>query len=139
MKHYRVQITDNALSDMEGIYHYIAGQLQAPEAAMEQYNRISDAIETLDVYPERVKLLEIEELHSLGLRQLCVDNFSVFFHIRDGRVIITNVELAIEQSDFHDKPAALAQFTLHLDGAMMGCHDPLAEGQPQAEPAVRIL
>jgi toxin ParE1/3/4 len=39
MKKYRVQITDKALFDMEQINSYIAEQLQAPEAAMGQYNR----------------------------------------------------------------------------------------------------
>ena len=91
MKRYRIQITDRALSDMEEIYNYIAEQLEAPEAAMGQYNRIADAIETLDIFPERVKLMEIEEECALGLRQMHVDNFSVFFHIREERVIITNV------------------------------------------------
>lgn len=58
---------------------------------MGQYNRIADAIETLDTFPERVKLMETEEEHALGLRQMLVDNFSVFFVIREERVIITNV------------------------------------------------
>ena len=91
MKQYRIQITDSALSDMEEIYNYIAEQLQAPETAMEQYNRIADVIETLDKFPERVKLMESEEEGVLELRQMPVDNFSVFFHIREEWVIITNV------------------------------------------------
>jgi len=91
MKQYRIQITDKALSNLEEIYNYIAEQLQAPEIAMGQYNRIADAIETLDMFPERVKLMETEEDFALGLRQMPVDNFSVFFHIREERVIITNV------------------------------------------------
>ncbi|GBF33739.1 hypothetical protein DCCM_2849 [Desulfocucumis palustris] len=91
MKQYKIQITYIAISDMEEIYYYIAEQLQAPETAMEQYNRIADAIETLDTYPERVKLMETEEERALELRQMPVDNFSVFFHIREDRVIITNV------------------------------------------------
>jgi len=91
MKQYRIQITYKALSDMEEIYNYIAEQLQAPEAAMGQYNRIADAIDTLDTFPERVKLMETEEECALGLRQMPVDNYSVFFHIREERVIITNV------------------------------------------------
>ncbi len=91
MKQYRIQITDKALSDIGEIYNYIAEQLQAPEAAMGQYNRIADAIETLDIFPERVKLMETEEERELELRRMAVDNFSVFFHIRDERVIITNV------------------------------------------------
>jgi toxin ParE1/3/4 len=91
MKKYKVQITDKALTDMEEIYKYIAEKLQAPEAAMGQYNRIADAIESLDTFPQRVKLMETEEESKLGLREMPVDNFCVFFHIRDGRVIITNV------------------------------------------------
>ena len=35
--------------------------------------------------------METEEEGVLGLRQMPVDNFSVFFHIREERVIITNV------------------------------------------------
>jgi plasmid stabilization system protein ParE len=76
---------------MEEIYNYIAKKLQAPETAMGQYNRIADAIETLNTFPERVKLVESEEEAILGLRQMYVDNFFVFFHIKEERVIITNV------------------------------------------------
>ena len=91
MKHYKILITDRALSDMEEIYNYIANQLQAPEAAIGQYNRIAYAIETLDTFPERVKLMESEEEFALGLRQMPVDNYSVFFHIREDQVIVTNI------------------------------------------------
>jgi len=91
MKRYKIQITDKALYDMEEIYNYIAEQLQAPETAMGQYNRIATAIETLDLFPERIKLMETEEERAMELRQMPVDNFSVFFHIREERVIVTNV------------------------------------------------
>jgi toxin ParE1/3/4 len=91
MKQYRIQITDKALSDMEEIYNYISEQLQAPKAAMGQYNRIADVIETLDTFPERVKLMETEEERALELRQMPVDNFSIFYHIKEEQVIITNV------------------------------------------------
>ena len=91
MKQYRIQITDKALSDMEEIHNYIAEQLQAPDVAMAQYNRIADAIETLDIFPKRVKCMDSTEERALELRQMAVDNFSVFCHIRETRVIITNV------------------------------------------------
>ena len=60
MKQYRVLVTDEALNDMESIYEYIAEELLAPNTAMGQYNRIADAIETLDQMPERIKLMESE-------------------------------------------------------------------------------
>ena len=72
MKQYVVRITDRELADMEEIYNYIAIQLQAPENAMGQYNRIAEAIEGLNVFPERVKLVESELEQIMGLRQLVI-------------------------------------------------------------------
>lgn len=91
MKQYTVQITDMALADMEEIYNYIAIQLQAPENAMGQYNRIAEAIEGLSVFPERVRLMESEPERMLGLRQLAVDNYSAFYVIENEKVIVTRV------------------------------------------------
>ena len=50
MKKYVVEITDEALADMEQIYDYIASVLQVPENAMRQYNRIAYAIVTNVLY-----------------------------------------------------------------------------------------
>jgi plasmid stabilization system protein ParE len=91
MQQYSVQITDKALEDMEEIYIYIAEQLQAPENAMGQYNRIAEAIQKLTVFPERVRIMESEPEHTIGLRQLTIDNFSVFYVIEDDMVIVTRV------------------------------------------------
>lgn len=41
MRQYNVQITDEALSDMEQLYNYIAYVLRSPENAMGQYRLIS--------------------------------------------------------------------------------------------------
>lgn len=91
MKQYTVQITDKALADMEEIYTYIAEQLLAPENAIGQYNRIAEAIQNLNVFPERVRIMESEPEHAMGLRQLPIDNFSVFYVIEDNRVVVTRV------------------------------------------------
>ncbi|MDE6701603.1 MAG: type II toxin-antitoxin system RelE/ParE family toxin [Acetatifactor sp.] len=91
MKRYTVKITDRALTDMEEIYSYIAIQLQAPEIAMGQYNRIAEAIEGLNVFPEKVRLMESEPESTMGLRQLVVDNYSAFYVIEGEKVIVTRV------------------------------------------------
>ena len=91
MKQYGILITDEALNDMESIYEYIAEELLAPDTAMGQYNRIADAIETLDQMPERIKLMESEPEKTRGLRKLIVDNYAVFFIIVGDTVIVTNV------------------------------------------------
>jgi plasmid stabilization system protein ParE len=91
MKQYSVQITDKALEDMEEIYTYIAEQFQSPENAMGQYNRIAEVIQKLNVFPERVRIMESEPEHTMGLRQITIDNFSAFYVIEDHRVIVTRV------------------------------------------------
>jgi len=58
MKQYDVKISHTALSDMEQIYSYIADRLLEPDTAMGQYNRIAEAIQSLDILPERCALVE---------------------------------------------------------------------------------
>lgn len=58
MKTYEVQITQEALQDLELIYDYIATKLFAPQAAEAIYNRLTGAILSLDCFPERCALLE---------------------------------------------------------------------------------
>lgn len=91
MKTYLVQITNKALSDMEDIYHYIANTLQAPETAMNLYNKIANSIEKLDIFPERFKIMESAPEQKMELRRLQVDNYIVFFTIQEDRVIVTRV------------------------------------------------
>ena len=55
-----VKISHAALSDMEQIYSYIADRLLEPDTAMGQYNRIAEAIQSLNILPERCALVESE-------------------------------------------------------------------------------
>lgn len=73
MKHYKVEITNEALADMD------------------QYNRIADAILTLDTMAERICIMESEPERSKEMRRLLVDNYSVFFVIQGDNVIVTDV------------------------------------------------
>lgn len=57
MKEYDVKITHRALADIDMIYDYIAQSLQAPDTAAKQYDRIADGIMSLNIFPERCKLL----------------------------------------------------------------------------------
>ena len=91
MKHYTVEITNEALADMERLYNHITYVLQSPENAMDQYNRIADAILTLDTMAERIRIMESEPERSKEMRRLLVDNYSVFFVIQRDKVIVTDV------------------------------------------------
>ena len=91
MDKYVVQITDAALSDMEGIYHYIATELKSRENAIGQYNRIADEILTLERFPMRCRVVDFEPERSVGMRRMLVDNYSIFYIVRDDSVIVTDV------------------------------------------------
>ena len=91
MNQYYVKITDRALSDMQYIYDYIADTLLVPETAMNQYNRIADAVETLGYYPERHCLFACEPEHSLGIHIMPVDNYAVIYKLDESNVTILRV------------------------------------------------
>ena len=93
MKQYDVKISHAALSDMEQIYSYIADRLLEPDTAMGQYNRIAEAIQSLNILPERCALVESEPERTQGLRQMLVDNYSVFYVVSEDAVSVFCVSL----------------------------------------------
>ena len=76
---------------MEQLYNHIAYVLQAPENAMDQYNRIADAILTLDTMAGENPYYGIRAGTKKEMRRLLVDNYSVFFVIQGDKVIVTDV------------------------------------------------
>lgn len=91
MKQYIVKITDEALADMERLYHYIAFDLQSPEYALAQYNRIADKIMKLSVFPQRYRLAKGKTERSKKIRQMPVDNYLIFYLIKNEEVFVINV------------------------------------------------
>ena len=91
MEQYKVEITKEALQDMEDMYNYIAVELLSPKNAMGQYNRIADEILTLDTFPQRFRIMDSEPEKQMELRRMFVDNYSVFYTIRADKVIVTDV------------------------------------------------
>ena len=101
MVRFVVDISDDALADMDAIYEHIAKKLLAPENAMGQYNRIADAILTLATYPDRFGMFDSEPEHSLGMHKMVVDNYLVCYVIDPGIVTVTDVLYGA--SDIHKK------------------------------------
>ena len=91
MREYPVKITEKALGDMNGIYEYIAVNLQSPENAMGQYNRIADRVLELGFFPEEFRRVDFEPERSQGLRRMLVDNYSVFYVFKEELVTVTRV------------------------------------------------
>lgn len=101
MNEYAVNIADTALADMEALYDYIANVKLSPENAMRQYNRIADALLTLDMFPDRFGVLASEPEHSLGIHRMIVDNFLIYYVIDPGVVTVTDVLYGA--SDVHNR------------------------------------
>ena len=56
-----------------------------------QYNRIAEAIQSLNILPERCALVESEPERTQGLRQMLVDNYSVFYIVGEDTVSVARV------------------------------------------------
>lgn len=76
---YEIEITDQADSDLRNIYEYIAFELQSPETALSQLNRLEGSIMNLDHMPKRFRKVENEPWYSRGTRIMPVDNYCVFY------------------------------------------------------------
>lgn len=74
-----VQISEQADSDLRGIFEHIAFELLAPENAAGQLDRLEDAISKLDNIPEKFRRYEREPWFSRELRVFPVDNYLVFY------------------------------------------------------------
>ncbi|MCB6991919.1 type II toxin-antitoxin system RelE/ParE family toxin [bacterium 210820-DFI.6.37] len=74
-----VKLSKQADSDLRNIYEYIAFELQSPENADGQINRIEKMIFSLEEMPERFRKYEHEPWHSRGTRIVSVDNYLVIY------------------------------------------------------------
>lgn len=75
---YEVRLTTEAENDLRGIFEYIAFELQSPQNAAGQLDRLEQSIMSLDQMPERFRVYEKEPWHSRDLRIMPVDNYLVF-------------------------------------------------------------
>lgn len=85
---YRVVLTDQADSDLRGIYEYIAFSLLEPENAAGQLARLEESILKLSEMPGKFKLYEKEPWRSRRLHQMPVDHFNVFYILDDEEKIV---------------------------------------------------
>lgn len=91
MKKYKVKISNLALRDMEEIYCYISERLGSPETAMKQYDRIAEAIESLNVFPERFQVMDIDPRPSKDVRQVMIDHYSAIYTVEGDMVTVVRV------------------------------------------------
>ena len=86
---YEVEVSEQADSDLRGIFEYIAFELQLPENVIGQLDRLEEQILSLDTMPERYRKYEKEPWKSRGLRELPVDNYVVLYIPDSDKKVVT--------------------------------------------------
>ena len=86
---YEVEVSEQADRDLREIFEYIAFELQSPENAIGQLDRLEEQILSLDTMPERYRKYEKEPWKSRGLRILPVDNYVVLYIPDSDKKVVT--------------------------------------------------
>ena len=86
-------ISDQAEIDLRGILEYIAFELQAPENASGQLDRLEACIMDLDHMPKRYRQYELEPWKSRGLRVAPVDNYLILYIPDDDTQVVTIIRV----------------------------------------------
>ncbi len=67
--------------DLKKIYDYICFKLGVKESAGGQITRIIEQIEKLNIFPSRYQIVDCEPWCSMGVRQIPIDNYIVFYTV----------------------------------------------------------
>ena len=81
IKRYSISYAPVVYDDLDGIFEYISGTLNAPESALGLIERIEKAILTLREFPARTPTAKDAFLAKKGYRTLFVENFIVLYLI----------------------------------------------------------
>ena len=90
---YNVGYSVDALGDLREIYSYIANELLVPKTAKAQLRRIRKEVRSLDFMPARYTLVEWEPWHSKKVHQLPVDNYIVYYVVKEEQKTVTVVRI----------------------------------------------
>ena len=96
---YEVTTTEQADSDLRGIYEYIAFELLSPENAAGQLDRLEEHIIGLETFPEKFRAYEKEPWKSRGLRVMPVDHYLVFYIPDNDTRTVTVIRVMYEGRD----------------------------------------
>ena len=99
MKEWLISYSDSAVSNLIGIYHYLAEILQVPETAAAQVLRIRDQVAKLDTLPERYPLHDTDRGREISLHRMNIDNYAVFYTLHESENTVFVVHILYAGSD----------------------------------------
>ncbi|MBD5497534.1 MAG: type II toxin-antitoxin system RelE/ParE family toxin [Lachnospiraceae bacterium] len=96
---YKVIYSPAAFDDIRNIYLYIAQEIQVPDTAQNQVNRIRKKIRSLDFAPNRYSLVEWEPWKSMQMHKMPVDNYVVYYLVEEQTDTVTVVRIFYSGQD----------------------------------------
>ena len=100
---YEVEVSEQADSDLREFFEYIAYELQSPQNASGQLDRLEEQILSLDTMPERYRKYEKEPWKSCGLRVLPVDNYVVLYIPDSDKKVVTILRVMYAGRDIYNQ------------------------------------
>jgi addiction module RelE/StbE family toxin len=83
---YNITVQNSAQRDLDGIWDYIANDLNEPVTAARTLDKLYHAMISLKGMPGRHALLTDEHLKKKGVRKLLVENYIVFYKINEAKM-----------------------------------------------------
>ncbi len=91
MKEYNIEYSKEAKQDLIGIKRYIKYNLQEPNTAQKLISKIKMEIDKLKNDPTIYAIIEDELIRKLEIRKLIVNNYIVFYRIKNENVQIVRI------------------------------------------------
>lgn len=91
MKKYNVEYSIKSKQDLIGIKQYIKYNLQESETAEKLITKIRKEINNLKNNPEIFTIIDDDIIKKLEIRKLIVDNYIVFYRIKDNNIQIVRI------------------------------------------------
>lgn len=90
---YKVIYSPAALDDIRNIYSYIAFDLNVPDIAQGQVDRIRKEIRSLDFMPMRYAIVDWEPWRSMEMHKVPVDNFVIYYTVSNESLTVTVIRI----------------------------------------------
>lgn len=91
MEKYNIEYSKESKEDLIGIKQYIKYNLQEPETAQKLISKIRKEISSLKHNPKICSIIDDDLIKKLEIRKLIVDNYIVFYRIKNDNVEIVRI------------------------------------------------
>jgi len=95
VKKYNIQYLKESKEDLLGIKQYIKYDLQKPEISQKLISKIRNEINNLKYNPKIYEVIDDELLNKIGIRKLIVDNYIIFYRVKNDSIDIVRIMYGI--------------------------------------------